>query len=78
MEVTLPGKINSHSGMPYVEAAIKAAAMAGLNCSELSQSQRDLMNTVRDELVSGLVTNYLILLALHNKRSVFTITQSMF
>ena len=58
MEVTLPRKINSHSGRPYVEAAIKAATMAGLNCSELSQSQRDLMKTVRDELVSGLVTNY--------------------
>ena len=68
MEVTLPVKINSHSGSPYVEAAIKAAAMAGLNCSELSQSQRDLMKTVRDELVSGLVTNDSILLVFHNQR----------
>ena len=52
MEVTLPRKINSNSGRPYVEAAIKAAAMAGLNCSELSESQRDLMKIARDELVS--------------------------
>ena len=47
-------KINSCSGRPYVEAAIEAATMAGLNCSELSESQRDLMRTVRDELISGL------------------------
>jgi len=44
--------IQGCSGRPYVEAAIEAATMAGLNCSELSESQRDLMRTVRDELIS--------------------------
>ena len=53
MKVVLPVKINSCSGRPYVEAAIEAATMAGLNCSQLSESQRDLMRTVRDELISG-------------------------
>ena len=44
--------IQGHSGRPYIEAAIEAAAMAGINCSELSESQRDLMKIARDELVS--------------------------
>ena len=83
MKVKLPLKINRHSGRPYVEAAIEAAAMAGLNCSELSESQRDLMKTVRDELVSGLVTNsilfgWLFTIKVKCTKCDFTNTQSRF